>query len=230
MSLRGLSIYCKLYLALIVFSLAGTVYVHLTKANPGIVAPMASLLTLLFGVIAITAPFFPRGLGFAVMGVFFLGLVVERVGVGTGYPFGRYFYTDVWWPTAKLTNGNDFPILVPFAWGLVTLGAYAVAVRFTPLRNRILLALLVGLIAALVDLAMEPVMTGVLHYWIWLQHGPLPGGVPWMNFFGWWGTAFLGALMLNPKSGREVDTREPVIVLVGHLVLIAGIAAASVKY
>lgn len=153
--------------------------------------------------------------------VLFLGAAVELIGVTTGLPFGRYIYTDRWWPTVPLPDGGRFPLLLPFAWFLVA-GAAALAVRVRGLPG----ALLGGLLAAGVDLFMEPVMAGPLDYWRWLEPGPLPGGAPILNFVGWFATASLAGAVLRALGSDAVeDVREPRIVLLGHLALTLGLGA-----
>jgi len=164
-----------------------------------------------------------------VAGIAIFGGFVEGVGVATGWPFGAYYYTDRWFPTQWLGQGR-LPMQVPFAWALVTLGSLGVARLVPALRSNIfLISVAAGLVAALVDLVMEPVMTGPLSYWHWNPLGPLPGGAPLANFFGWWGTAAAGAAIaawfLRCKCA---ESRESILTLSGHLALVLGIGLISV--
>lgn len=201
----------RLFLGLVAFSLAGSLFSRLARLDPGPIAPAASLLTLGAGIVATFGEYvrtvdrpWPR-LGAALT----LGATSEVVGLATGFPFGRYAYTGAWWPTVVLPFGL-FPLALPFAW-LLMAGASRLSVRSI---------LLGGLLAAVVDLAMEPVMAGPLRYWRWLAPGPLPGGAPVANFLGWWGVATLAGAILG---GKDVRPSTPRWVLGGFVALIVGL-------
>jgi putative membrane protein len=151
---------------------------------------------------------------------------VEIAGVLTGFPFGRYAYTDRWWPTVLLPGSARFPLQLPFAWFLVAGTAYLTVAGFGQGRLGKGYVPMAGLLAALVDLVMEPVMTGRLAYWRWLDPGPLPGDAPVANFLGWFATAAVAAVALNAfGAARAWRSPEPRIVLLGHLALTLGIGA-----
>ncbi len=222
----GLSLPCRVYFGLVLFALAGSLLSHLAQLNPGVIAPISALLTLGVGLWTVIRAYreFPRA-WLAILAVFAIGLTTEVVGVRTGRPFGHYAYTDRWWPTFPIGDGLRFPLQVPFAWVLVVLASFALATR---LMTRWPSAIVGGMIAALVDLPMEPVMTRVLGYWTWLQPGALPGGAPVENLCGWWGTATLGCLfLLVAIQPKRIESNEPIYVLVGHVAMTLGIGAIS---
>ena len=183
---------------------------------------MASLLTLGAGVFATFAGYVravPHALP-RLAAALALGATAEIVGLATGFPFGRYVYTDAWWPTVALPGIGSFPLALPFAW-LLMAGASVLGLSpFRPLPS----ALLGGLLAALVDLLMEPAMTGPLGYWRWLAPGPLPGGAALANPFGWWAVATLAGLVLTVGAPR-VAPATPRWVLGGFGLLILGLGA-----
>jgi len=102
--------------------------------------------------------------------------------------------------------------------------AGAAVLSLPPLKSTspVLRAVAGGLLAAVIDLVMEPVLTGPLDYWRWLEHGPLPGGAPMANFAGWWATGCLAGLILVAKA-PQLDPRRPRWVIVGFLTLIVGL-------
>lgn len=176
------------------------------------VARVTALLTLGFGFVTVV-----RGTSTVrVLGVLALGAGCEVVGLYTGFPFGRYVYTEAWWPTVPLPGDHRFPLLLPFAWAMVA-GGSARLLKHRPIW-------MVGLAAACLDLLMEPVMVGTLGYWRWLDGGPLPGGVPVLNFVGWF-LVSTGAAWLIGES--DVEPRESGWVLAGHLALVAVLALAG---
>ena len=210
---RALSV----FLSLVAFSLAGSGLSRLAHLDPGPIAPVASLLTLGAGVVATFGAYVRTvpGAWARLLGALAFGAGAEVVGLATGFPFGRYAYTGAWWPSVALPIGS-FPLALPFAW-LLMAGAATLSVprvTYFPLMG--------GLLAATVDLAMEPVMAGPLDYWRWLRPGPLPGGAPIANLVGWWATACLAGLILAFRI-PPVPLRTPRRVLLGFLALILGL-------
>lgn len=218
--------FLKAYLGMVAFSLVGSALSRFTGLEPGPIAPAAALLTLLLGVAACFAPLWREGprrpLAWGLLAVFVLGAASEILGLYTALPFGAYEYTDRWWPTVLLPGEKHYPLLLPFAWVLMA-GASVLVVRQW-VGSPGWAVFLGGLLAALVDLPMEAVMTGPLGYWRWLEPGPLPGGAPVSNFLGWWLVAALAGVALVPALRRNVETKAPLIVLAGHMVLMLGLA------
>lgn len=162
-----------------------------------------ALATLSAGFWTVARLFGPR-----IWAVVALGAASEIVGLYTGFPFGSYTYSENWWPTVPLPDDHRFPILLPFAWGMIA-GAAAAANWRRPVW-------MAGLLAAMVDLVMEPAMADVLGYWTWAPRGPLPGGAPLLNFFGWFLVASLAALVLGTSERKQA---EPTLVLAGQVLL-----------
>lgn len=213
----------KLYLGLVAFSLAGTLLSSLTGLDPGPIAPGAALLTLATGLVAAFSPV-AKELGrrrfAAVAGaILAVGATSEIVGLYTGYPFGSYRYTGQWWPSVALPGEHWFPLQLPFAWLMVAGAAYLAAARAL---FGVAAVVAGALLATLIDVPMEPVMTGVLGYWVWLEPGPLLGA-PLLNPVGWFITSFVAAALLyRAGAWRVAYRREPGLVLLGHLALVLG--------
>jgi len=200
----------------VVFSLAGTALTRATGLNPGPIAPIASIATILTGVYAIFGQHWRR-----MIPVLVIGAVAELLGLYTGFPFGAYAYTDRWIPTLPLPGDNRFPLILPFAWALVAGASWSLAPGRGWPR-----AILAGLIAALIDLPMEAIMTGPLDYWRWKQPGPLPGGAPIANFLGWFAVATIAATFLNQNDGPAEThdaRRAAAVVLTGFGLLLGGL-------
>ncbi len=133
-----------------------------------------------------------RGL-LAGVSVIVLSYFVEALGVGTGFPFGIYRYTNVLLP--RLPEG--VPLAVMFAWVLIVLGAYG-CLRIERRRLGISGALLGAALATLLDLEIEPVAFHIEHYWEWLTPGhPNYYGVPIANFVAWFVVAFVLLLLVD---------------------------------
>ena len=214
--------FLRFFLGLVAFSLAGSTLSRATHLDPGPIAPVTSLLTIGVGVVAafheyarVAARPWLRGVA-----TLALGAGAEIGGLATGFPFGRYAYTTAWWPTIRLPVG-PFPLALPFAW-LLMAGTSAFAAQTLLKTNAWCSAILGGLIAAGVDLVMEPVMTGPLGYWRWIGRGPLPGHAPVANFCGWWGVGTFAGLILVVGEPL-MRSPAPRWVLGGFVVLILGL-------
>ncbi len=128
-----------------------------------------------------------------------LSYAVEALGVGTGFPFGIYRYTNVLFP--KLPGG--VPMAVMFAWVLIVFGAYGwVRVEKRPIG--LSGALSGAVLATLLDLEIEPVAAHLEHYWEWLAPGRVNYyGVPLANFAAWFVVAFVLLLLVDRVLFRE---------------------------
>ncbi len=134
----------------------------------------------------------PRGI--AVFALFCLGwgTLAESVALRTGFPFGRYYFTDVMGP--KLFQ---LPVLLAMAYLGIGYAAWVLALlilRYTEKSLRgtrvVALPLLASCIMVAWDLAMDPDWSTLDRAWIW-QEGGMYFGVPLSNFFGWFLTAYL---------------------------------------
>lgn len=209
----------RLYTGLVGFSVAGTLFTRMSGFDPGLIAPVAAALTLLAGTWAAIRTCRPLGWPLAA-GAF--GAAIELVGLATGFPFGRYEYSSRWQPAVFLPVLGYFPLLLPLAW-LMVAGAAERIVRSFPAWAAVPAA---GLLAALVDLVMEPVATGPLGYWRWFDPGPLPGGAPILNLVGWFAISALGAAILRRSEAPSPEARrEAALVLALHLAMFEAIWA-----
>jgi uncharacterized membrane protein len=134
-----------------------------------------------------------------------VGNIFENLGVHTGFPFGRYHFTDLMGP--KL-------FVVPIQLGLAYLGmaylSWTLArlilgnMRSAPAGSRVVtLPLVAAFIMVAWDFSQDPVWSTILHLWIWRQGGAY-FGVPVSNFFGWYLTVYVFyqwfALYLRSRS------------------------------
>jgi putative membrane protein len=131
------------------------------------------------------------------------GLLVETLGVHTGFPFGEYGYSAALGPRIF-----GVPLVIPLAWTWMAWPAWLAAGVLT--RRAALRISLAGLGLAAWDLFLDPQMVAE-GYWHWAHPDPaLPGvsGVPLTNYLGWLVVAVLmmGLLSLVDRStGRRQD-------------------------
>lgn len=121
-----------------------------------------------------------------------IGNVVENIGVLTGFPFGRYYFTERMGPKLFLV-----PVLIGPAYLGMGYLSWVVA-RLILGKTEDLFAgarvVTVPIIATFImvawDLAIDPTLSTIGHYWIWLRGGAY-FGVPLSNFLGWYLTNYL---------------------------------------
>ncbi len=226
---EGMRTSARIYLGLIVFSLLGTLLTAITGLNPGWIKPLAGVLTLGMGVFVLLEPIvaefrWSKTLQ-VVLPILGVGAASEICGIYTGYPFGRYEYSQAWWPTITLPDAKFFPLSLPFAWLMMATAGYLLVAQ----RLSGALAILAGaLIVTLVDLPMEWVMVQHLGYWRWTDPnwpiGSIGGGVPLLNSVGWLITGLVAGTMLHRAEFFRVQgERAARVVLLGHLALVLGI-------
>jgi uncharacterized membrane protein len=140
------------------------------------------------------------GLGVLVV-VPVLAVVAEALGLSTGFPYGRYSYSDALGPTVL-----GVPFLVPLAWLMMAWPSWVLAVRLTagvrPGRRPLLRVCLAAYVFAAWDVVLDPQLVQA-GYWRWVFPSPgLPGidTVPLTNLAGW----LLAGLVLMPLLGLLV--------------------------
>ena len=118
----------------------------------------------------------PRRATAAFLWVVAATLVIERIGVGTGWPFGRYHYTGVLQPEVW-----HVPVIVPLAWFALGIPAREVAIRLA--GGRVARVCIAAATLTAWDLFLDPQM---VHegYWRWTGQTAWRG-VPLSNFAGW---------------------------------------------
>jgi putative membrane protein len=116
-------------------------------------------------------------------------LAIETVGVLTGFPYGHFFYTDLF--AFKLFETT--PIIVPFGWIPIVIGAYMVVKKFSLgyVKNLVLFIALLLLADAIID-------PGAVRLGMWVyQDGGVYYGVPVSNFLGWILSGTVAFMLLN---------------------------------
>lgn len=153
--------------------------------------PLGILIPLLFALVHGAIRYGATGI--TVFLVLCLGIsnVMENVGVLTGFPFGRYYYTDVLGPKLFLV-----PLLIgPAYFGTGYLSWVLATVLLDADRRRDALATVaVPVVATFImvgwDLCLDPGSSTIARIWVWQDGGPY-FGVPFVNYLGWALTVFL---------------------------------------
>jgi putative membrane protein len=123
---------------------------------------------------------------------------VEWAGSQTGFPFGKYHYTDVLQPQLQ-----GVPLLIPLAWMMMLPPAWAIAHQISRKSGRsISFVLLAALAFTVWDLFLDPQMVG-WNFWVW----EIPGryfGIPLVNFLGWFLVSAFITWIANPVDLPDV--------------------------
>jgi putative membrane protein len=132
-------------------------------------------------------------------------LVIEVLGVATGFPFGTYEYD----PQRLGISVLGVPLLIPFAWFMMLYPAWLVSRDL--FKSRYLAIPTGALLMSTWDLYLDPQMVNE-GYWVWFVDGIATKDIPLTNFFGWFlSTAVIFTLLsfaLKP-SQSEVSNATP---------------------
>jgi uncharacterized membrane protein len=153
----------------------------------------------------------PATLAFLVSGVT-LGFFFEALSVRTGFPFGPYYYTDVFGPGVM-----GVPFIIPLAWYVIVYLGYGLANLIIAHRPVVTcggawqaawMALVGALIVTAYDLALDPFMVRKIGAWVMLNPGDY-FGEQLRGFAGWTLVSFLIAFTVRlshrrfPPSGHQ---------------------------
>jgi len=164
---------------------------------------------------------------------FVIGNVSENLGIRTGFPFGRYYFTDLMGP--KLFS---VPILLGLAYlgmGYLswTLARTILGGMRSPLAGFrvVTVPVVAGFIMVAWDFSMDPIWSTIEHAWIWMDGGAY-FGVPASNFLGWYLTVYLMcqlfALHLRASATTPVRNAATLSPVFWYLpVIFYGISAAG---
>lgn len=156
------------------------------------------LSVLLFAAASLSHVWLTRGwrAAVSVAGVFAGGgLVVEVLGVTTGFPFGSYAYAGRLGPAVV-----GVPLVIPLAWVMMGYPALVVA-RMVTARRWPGVAVGAGALTAW-DLYLDPQMVSE-GYWRWSAAGPyLIDSVPATNYLAWLGIGWLMMSAAWPLARR----------------------------
>ena len=186
-------------------------------------------IVLLGAAVSVTHAGISRGLRTGV-GVLLLvagtAVVVEAIGLATGFPYGTYRYGDVLGPRLL-----GVPFLVPLAWLMMAWPSWVLAARLAR-RPAVRVAVAAAVFAAW-DVILDPQMVQA-GYWTWAHPRPgLPGidTVPLTNLGGWLLAgvllmALLEVLVARTATAPRTGDAAPLLVL-GWMTLGGALAHAG---
>ena len=139
---------------------------------------------------------------------------IEWCGAATGFPFGRYTYTNRFGPMLGIV-----PLTIPLAWHIVVTNALFVVRLVGANLTRFVQAMLTGMACTLYDVVLEPFATVEKHYWLWRQ-----GTIPVTNYVAWFVLSSALVFLFAPAASRRIklDVRPVAILALTVAIFIAG--------
>lgn len=130
------------------------------------------------------------------VGTFVLTMIIEILGVNTGIIFGNYYYGNI-----LGLKFFEVPIIIGINWTIVIYGLYSLVDKFIPLNN-LMKSSVVGFMAVLFDIILEPAAIK-LNYWHWeSQSVPIENYISW--FFISFSLSFIGGKLLIKVNNTMV--------------------------
>jgi len=153
-------------------------------------------------------------------------VLVEAIGLATGFPYGEYRYGDVLGPRLL-----GVPFLVPLAWLMMAWPSWVLAARLA--RRPVARVAVAAAVFAAWDVVLDPQMVQA-GYWTWAHPRPgLPGidTVPLTNLGGWVLAglllmALLEVLVARTATAPRIGDAAPLLVL-GWMTLGGALAHAG---
>jgi uncharacterized membrane protein len=140
------------------------------------------------------------------------GFMFEILGTSTGFPFGKYYYTDFLGPKVL-----GVPEVVPLVWFVIAYLTFSIARNILKTQSiswnaLAKLALLAAFGAVAWDFLVDPMFSSY-GYWVWTgQFFPLPelDGIPLTNFVGWFVlvTLMLSVYLIVTSLGTSIGQRQ----------------------
>jgi len=124
-------------------------------------------------------------------------LIIETIGLVTGIPYGHFSYGEMF----DLTLFGITPIIVPFGWVPIVVGAYFATAFFKMLPKYHYFVFLLILLAT--DALVDPAAVG-LSFWNYHPQG-VYYAVPVSNYLGWILSGSVGYVLIRNALGYVKD-------------------------
>jgi putative membrane protein len=136
--------------------------------------------------------------------VFLIGWTWETISILTGFPFGRYHYTQIMAPFLGHVPVSVMPaycVMGYISWSTARIILSRVQNRPDAV-SRFVVPIVAALLMVLWDASMDPLRATVEGRWVWLDGGP-HFGVPLLNFSGWLAVTWMMFQSHALLHGRE---------------------------
>lgn len=125
-----------------------------------------------------------------------LSIIIETIGVQTGFPFGSYEYTKVLSPVLP----GSVPLAIAFAWMTLSVNSFIIVKYFLKNKSRYLVIFLSGLLIAFIDMLLEPFASFINNYWVWTG-----GNIPLQNYLSWFVIGTVFSFILEKFTGKYIQ-------------------------
>jgi putative membrane protein len=127
--------------------------------------------------------------------VIIVTLLAEALGTATGFPFGRYHYTNVLQP--QILN---VPVVITIAWLMMLPSSWAVGQLLTGKTSGWRFILVSAAAMTAWDFFLDPQMVN-WGLWEWQNPGSINYfGIPWINYAGWVLTSAVVTVLAQPDD------------------------------
>lgn len=216
----------RVFLLIAAASVAGAVLWLVMRWPPGNLGHIAGAAMILSGTVAAAAPL-AREAGVTRVAIAGLATTVlagaaEIAWLSSGR-LGQYVYTENWQPAITLPNGLAFPVLLPVVWFAVLVTCYSYARQRLAARGAVIAG---AVLATALDMIAEPLFTGPVGFWIWLEPTPL-FGAPYLNALGWFLISLGGCVCIAlATNGKRPTGSEPRWIILATLIGMAIVGPA----
>jgi putative membrane protein len=145
-----------------------------------------------------------RGILIFVLLCIAIGNALENLSISTGFPFGRYRFTDAMGPkifAVPILLGLAYIGMAYISWTVARLILGDAGAALTGAR-RFTRPLVAAFVMTAWDLTMDPVWANLVGAWRWHRGGAY-FGVPASNFLGWYLTVYLIYQAFALWAGRQ---------------------------
>lgn len=140
-------------------------------------------------------------LAILVLSVF--SMVIETIGVLTGFPYGFFSYTDNL--GAKI---GVIPWTLSFGWVPLVIASWALVKTFVKKQKFVFIKQIIlgAVILAVFDLVLDPGSVA-LNFWEWTPPG-IYYGIPLSNYLGWLFSGIIGMIIINLIMNKEKQDND----------------------
>lgn len=131
-------------------------------------------------------------------------LLVEYVGVHSGFPFGSYVYTE-----ELGLRVAGVPVAISIAWYSTIINTWRIAERLSGRQSsggRVATVVYAGLLTLALDIALEPMAGFVRKYWLWESNT-----IPVQNYVSWFVLSSFAVYLLSRKGRDENHRPSPMV-------------------
>lgn len=145
---------------------------------------------------------------------FLVSWIFETISINTGFPFGKYYYTELLGGKAGVV-----PWGIMFAYFLTGYLSWTIANIFTGETNRgiskknlFIIPVIAAILMVFWDVCFDPIMSTIEGNWIW-ESGGAYFGVPISNFLGWFLSSYIifqlfALFIYKSNDNEEIYTKK----------------------